>query len=191
MVHQAIHIPDIAHNLLSTMQLRLNDVLVNDVPRFLTDTVTDLTHSLVIPTDATDAPYVIPLSLRGITSTFPTRRPTTTEYETLPHITLTDPDLPWDPRHNICPTRGRAHELPVGNRGPHRSIATVPPTLLGFQHAFVRQRFAAWTRRPEYVLIRNLANVRDPLIRPFHCIPSFLGDRKAIGSPTLGTELGN
>ncbi|KAI2506945.1 hypothetical protein MHU86_7441 [Fragilaria crotonensis] len=97
MVHQAIHIPDIAHNLLSTMQLRLNDVLVNDVPRFLTDTVTDLTHSLVIPTDATDVPYVIPLSLRGITSTFPTRRPTTTEYETLPHITLTDPDLPWDP----------------------------------------------------------------------------------------------
>ncbi len=97
MVHQAIHIPDIAHNLLSTMQLRLNDVTVNDVPRFLTDTVTDLTHSLVIPTDATDAAYVIPLSLRGITSTFPTRRPTTTEYETLPHITLTDPDLPWDP----------------------------------------------------------------------------------------------
>ncbi|KAI2488761.1 hypothetical protein MHU86_25815 [Fragilaria crotonensis] len=97
MVHQAIHIPDIAHNLLSTMQLRLNDVIVNDVPRFLTDTVHDLTHSLAIPTDATDVPYVIPLSLRGVTSTFPTRRPTVAEYETLPHITLTDADLQWDP----------------------------------------------------------------------------------------------
>jgi hypothetical protein len=36
-VHQAIYIPDLNHNLLSTMQLRLNDVTVNDVPRFLTD----------------------------------------------------------------------------------------------------------------------------------------------------------
>ena len=31
-IHQAILIPDLAHNLLSTMQLQLNDVIVNDVP---------------------------------------------------------------------------------------------------------------------------------------------------------------
>ncbi len=50
-VHQAIYIPDLNHNLLSTMQLRLNDVTVNDVPRFLTEKPTPLTHALVIPTD--------------------------------------------------------------------------------------------------------------------------------------------
>jgi hypothetical protein len=50
-VHQAIYIPNLDHNLLSTMQLRLNDVIVNDVPRFLTDKPTPLTHTLVIPTD--------------------------------------------------------------------------------------------------------------------------------------------
>ena len=76
MVNQAISIPDISHNLLSPMQLRLNDVVVNEVPRFLTEDVTDHTHSLVVPIEDSPTPYVIPLSLRGVTSTFPTRKPT-------------------------------------------------------------------------------------------------------------------
>ena len=49
-VHQAIYLPNLSHNLLSTMQLRLNDVIVNDVPRFLTDKPTMHSHSLLIPT---------------------------------------------------------------------------------------------------------------------------------------------
>ncbi len=80
-VHQAIYIPDLNHNLLSTMQLRLNDVMANDVPRFLTEKPTPLTHTLVIPTDDFDDPYVIPMSLHGVSSTFPTRKPTVEEYE--------------------------------------------------------------------------------------------------------------
>ncbi|KAI2507367.1 hypothetical protein MHU86_7087 [Fragilaria crotonensis] len=97
MVHQAIHIPDLSHNLLSTTQVRLNDVIINETPRFLTDNATDLTHSLVIPTDEYDTPYVIPLSIQGVTSTFPTRKPTVAEYEMLPHLTLTSEDPPYDP----------------------------------------------------------------------------------------------
>jgi hypothetical protein len=96
-IHQAILIPDLAHNLLSTMQLRLNDVIVNDVPRFLTDNPTLLTHSLVVPTDDFDQPYVIPLTLFGVASSFPTRKPTIQEYETLPHITLTGEEPAYDP----------------------------------------------------------------------------------------------
>ena len=84
MVNQAISIPaDISHNLLSPMQLRLNDVVVNKVPRFLTEEVTDHTPLLVIPIEDSPMPCVIPLSLRGVTSTFPTRKPTVAEYETL------------------------------------------------------------------------------------------------------------
>ncbi|KAI2493824.1 hypothetical protein MHU86_20705 [Fragilaria crotonensis] len=97
MVHQAIFIPDLAHNLLSTMQVRLNDVVINETPRFLTERVTDLTHSIVVPTDDPDVPYVIPLSIHGVTSTFPTRKPTLAEYESLPHLTLTSEDPPYDP----------------------------------------------------------------------------------------------
>lgn len=87
-VNQAIYIPDLNHNLLGTMQLCLNDVnKVNDVPRFLTDEPDEHTHSLVIPT--ADDPYVIPLTLKGVASSFPTRKPTEDEYETLPHLHLT------------------------------------------------------------------------------------------------------
>ena len=97
LVHQAIHIPDLDHNLLSTMQVRLNDVMVNDTPRFLTDELTDLSHTIAIPTAEVGSPYVIPLSLEGVTSTFPTRKPTKEEYETLPHLSLTSGDLDYDP----------------------------------------------------------------------------------------------
>lgn len=65
LVHQAIYIPAINHNLLSTMQVCRNDVIINDTPRFLTDNVTDHTHSIVILMDGGDTPYVIPLSLQG------------------------------------------------------------------------------------------------------------------------------
>ena len=41
LVHQAIYIPELRHNLLSMMQVRLNDVVVNETSRFLTDEITD------------------------------------------------------------------------------------------------------------------------------------------------------
>ncbi|KAI2497118.1 hypothetical protein MHU86_17379 [Fragilaria crotonensis] len=71
MVHQAIHIPDIAPN---------DVILVNNIPRFLTENGNDLTHSLlVIPTaDDTSAPIW-----------------------DAPHVTLTGEDLPWDPYDNV------------------------------------------------------------------------------------------
>ena len=81
-VQQAIHIPRLQHNLLCPMQLRLNDVGVNEVPKFLTKDPTDETHAIVLPpTDAGEEKYLIPLSLDGVTSYFPTRKPTRDEYE--------------------------------------------------------------------------------------------------------------
>ena len=98
-VHQAIYIPDLNHNLLLTMQLRLNDMIVNNFPCFLTDRPTTLTHTLVIPTDNFDDPYVIPVSLHGVASSFPTQKPTVQEYELLPHLILTSEEPAYDP-HN-------------------------------------------------------------------------------------------
>ena len=135
-VHQAIHIPDLSHNLLSTMQLRLNDVIVNDVPRFLTDKPTQLTHTLVIPTDDFDDPYVIPMSLHGVASSFPTRKPTVAEYESLPQLVLTSEEPAYDP-HDTSMAR---HEdalakavLETGDRIgalPPRRLCSVSKTLL-------------------------------------------------------------
>ncbi|KAI2491972.1 hypothetical protein MHU86_22592 [Fragilaria crotonensis] len=97
LVNQAIYLPNISHNLLSTMQVRLNDVIVNDCPRFLTDQLTDLTHSIAIPFDGSAQPYVIPLSLHSVTSSFPTRKPTIAEFESLPHFSLTSDEPTYDP----------------------------------------------------------------------------------------------
>jgi len=74
-VHQAVHIPHLSHNLLSPFQMRLNDVTVNN-PRFLTDNPTETTHTLSVP-----GKYVIPLDLFGVSSGFPTRKPTEQEYD--------------------------------------------------------------------------------------------------------------
>ena len=40
-INQAILIPSIKHNLLCPMQLRLNDIIVNETPKFLCEAPTD------------------------------------------------------------------------------------------------------------------------------------------------------
>ncbi len=94
---QANLIPDLDHNLQLTMQLPLNDVTVNDVPRFLTEKPTLLTHSLVVPTDNIEHPYVIPMTLHGVASLFPTRKPTVEEFESLPQVILTSEEPAYNP----------------------------------------------------------------------------------------------
>jgi hypothetical protein len=110
------------------MQLWLNDVTVNDVPHFLTDKPTQLTHTLVIPTDGSDNLYVIPMSLHGVASLFPMRKPTVDEYESLPHLVLTSEEPAYDP-HNTSMAK---HEdalaeavLETGDR-----IGALPPQCL-------------------------------------------------------------
>ena len=47
-IHQAIEIPHLEHHLLCPMQCRVNDVVVNDVPKFLSKNVTPETHAIVV-----------------------------------------------------------------------------------------------------------------------------------------------
>ena len=75
-INQALYIPSLKHNLLCPMQCRMNQVEVNDVPKFLK--LDD--HAVIIPNDAL-GPKRIPLSLHGIIRYFPTRKPLKQEYE--------------------------------------------------------------------------------------------------------------
>ena len=68
-IHQAVQIPTMENNLLCPMQLRLNEVLVDDCPKFLHPNPTDSTHTITV-TNGPDT-LIIPLSLRGVTSYFP------------------------------------------------------------------------------------------------------------------------
>ena len=51
LVHQAMHIPHLPHNLISPMQLQLNDVLVNNKPKFLTENPTAEDHAIIVTGD--------------------------------------------------------------------------------------------------------------------------------------------
>ena len=96
-VHQSIHNPQLDHNLLSPLQMRLNDVIVNDIPKFLTETPTELDHAIIVNNVETNDQLVIPLAIRGVTSTFPTRKPTMEEYNTCPQFELTYDSPEYEP----------------------------------------------------------------------------------------------
>jgi hypothetical protein len=118
------------------MQLRLNDVTVNDVPPFLTDKPTPLTHTHVIPTDDFVDPYVIPMSLHGVASSFPTRKPTIEEYKSLPHLVLTSEEPAYDPHDDLMARHKEALAKAVLETGdrvgamPPRCLCLVSKTLL-------------------------------------------------------------
>ena len=95
-VHQAIHIETMDHSLLCPMQLRTNDVILNETPKCMTDAPTEDNHSMLVTTDANEG-IRIHFALRGVTSTIPVNKPTLEEYETLPRIELTNQDLEWNP----------------------------------------------------------------------------------------------
>jgi hypothetical protein len=96
-VHQAIHNPKLEHNLLSSFQMWLNDVIVNKIPKFMTETPTEKDHAIVVTDpDSTDR-LIIPLAVQGVTSTFLTRKPTLDEYNSCPHFTLTYDSPEFEP----------------------------------------------------------------------------------------------
>ena len=97
-IHQAIYIDTIDHSLLCPMQLRDNDVLVNECPKSKALVPTEEHHTIKAITEFNQT-LTIPLKLRGVSSTMIVSKPTLKQYNTLTHVTLTSQDLIWDP-HN-------------------------------------------------------------------------------------------
>jgi hypothetical protein len=80
-INQAIHIPHLNHHLLCPMQCRVNDVTINNLPKFLAANPTDQTHALTI-TDPDNPlqPVILPLTLRGVTLLLNVRTVTIDEF---------------------------------------------------------------------------------------------------------------
>ena len=74
-VHQAIHMPTMESNLLCQIQARKNDIKVDETPKVLTKNPTDIMHA-ISGKDGDGILVTIPLSLKGVTPYFPTRKPT-------------------------------------------------------------------------------------------------------------------
>ncbi len=65
-INQAIHIPHLDYHLLCPMQCRVNDVVVDNTPKFLASDPTDNTHALTIrDPDWPVQTIILRLALRG------------------------------------------------------------------------------------------------------------------------------
>jgi hypothetical protein len=78
----------------------LNDVEVHDKPKFLTDKPTEHDHAICVVNHKTNEELVIPLMIRGVTSTFPSRKPTQDEYETCTKFELTYDSPEYEPTND-------------------------------------------------------------------------------------------
>ena len=99
-VHQVIHVPTMASNLLCPMQVQMNDVKVDETPKFLTKNPADMMHT-ISGKDGDGIQVTKPLSLRGVTSYFLTRKPTEEEFNSCPQFDLTYEAPIWDPHSEI------------------------------------------------------------------------------------------
>jgi hypothetical protein len=103
-INQAIHIPHLDHHLLCPMQCRVNDVIVDDLPKFLATDPTDQTHALTL-TDPDNPlqPVILPLTLRGVTPVINVRSTTINEFNSHDHLRLhlTSETLTWDPTTDL------------------------------------------------------------------------------------------
>ena len=98
-LHQALEIPGMTTNLLCPMQLRDRGLRVNDEPKHMAINPSEECHAMTIPATNDEPTVVIPLSLRGVTHCFPTRKPSQEECDTSDpsfHVDLTNEEKEWD-----------------------------------------------------------------------------------------------
>jgi hypothetical protein len=72
-VHQAINLPHLPHNLLNPMQMRLNDGVVNETPKFQCANPTNLSRTITVKGENINDELIMPLYFRGVVSCFTTR----------------------------------------------------------------------------------------------------------------------
>jgi hypothetical protein len=96
-VHQAINLPYLPHNLFNPMKMRLNYVVANETPRFQYANPTNIYHTITVKGDNMNYELIIPLDLRGVMSCFTTRNPTQEEFDTCDRYELTYESPLYDP----------------------------------------------------------------------------------------------
>ena len=89
-IKQAVQVPHLQNHLLCPIQMHLNDVIVSEVPMFLSRRPDDTSHTLQVIDPMDDGSIlIIILSLKGIYKFFPVYKPTIAEWENEdyhPHI---------------------------------------------------------------------------------------------------------
>ena len=107
------------------MQCRVNDVTVNDTPKFLVSDPTDQTHALTLRDPVhPEQTLTIPLELRGVISLLNVRTVTADMFndEQIPHYDLTSPTLTWDPTSDDYGAQERAMTNLYGDVETHANV---------------------------------------------------------------------
>jgi hypothetical protein len=78
--HQSIVSPSLNQNLLSTMQMRLHNVILNETQKLQSLNPTKLSHSISVRGDNVEDVLLIPLELHDEVLCFPTFKPTQLEF---------------------------------------------------------------------------------------------------------------
>jgi hypothetical protein len=102
-INQALHFPEMEHNLLNPNQCRANGIAVNDVPKHMMNNPSDDDHSIHLENqrDLGGEGKQLPLSMIEIVSYLPTRLPTDEEWRSRSRLTLTYDFALWDPHSPI------------------------------------------------------------------------------------------
>jgi hypothetical protein len=111
------------------MQMRVNDVELQECPKFMEAQPNDLSNNLRVAQNGDE--LCIPFGLRGVTSYFPTRKPTTIELANCRTFDLTSEEPEWDPSSSTfqeqedatVDARGMVHDTGDGNN--RRFISSV------------------------------------------------------------------
>ncbi len=132
-INQAIHILHLDHHLLCPMQCRVNDVIVNNLPKFLAANPTDQTHALTI-TDPNNPlqPVILPSTLRGVTLLLNVRTVTINKFNSqdCPQLHLTSETLTWDHMTNLYEQQENAMIDYSGNIIHDAAVRGQVPTLI-------------------------------------------------------------
>ena len=93
-INNALYIRDMEHNLLPSIIMCINRLLVYEFPKLLCKNPTIETHSIFLPTENTR----LTLAIQGTTSYISTRRPKGMSYiNEYINLFLTSEKLDWDP----------------------------------------------------------------------------------------------
>ena len=101
-IHQAIHIPELRHQLLCPMQFWANGVNINRCPHIYCSHPKQESHAIVTE-DEYMYNFILPFFINGVTSHLNVNTLTRDDFEAhdCPRLTLTRRDLTWDPSTTI------------------------------------------------------------------------------------------
>ena len=124
------HIPNLDHHFLCPMQCIVNDITINDVPKFLMKTPTPDSH-FIVAHDINNplTPLVLPLYINGVTSWLPVPKPSLEDWNYMKYQTIefAAEKLDWEPND----TRFQESEETMTPYGDYTTLFRSPSPFLG------------------------------------------------------------